>query len=80
MARSEVLSPIPGIFYSRSAPDAPDFKNLGDPVAVGDVIALVEVMKMFNEVHAEVAGVFSGYQAESEAEIEVGQVIAVIES
>ena len=51
----QLLSPLPGTFYRRPAPDKPAYKNDGDTVAVGDVIGLIEVMKSFTEVKAEVA-------------------------
>ncbi len=51
MAQHEILSPLPGIFYRRPAPDKPPYKDAGDQVAEGDVVGLVEVMKQFSEVH-----------------------------
>ena len=56
MATKQILSPLPGTFYRRPAPDKPLYKDEGDTVAVGDVVGLVEVMKTFYEVKAEVAG------------------------
>ena len=52
----QILSPLPGTFYRRPAPDKPPFKADGDTVAVGDVIGLIEVMKSFIEVHADASG------------------------
>ena len=79
MALHEILSPLPGTFYRRPAPDAPMFKNDGDTVAVGDVIGLVEVMKQFNEVQADAAGRIVRFAAENESAVEPGQPLAVIE-
>jgi len=76
----EVLSPLPGTFYRRSAPDAPLFKTEGDVVAMGDVLGLVEVMKQFSEVQAEVAGRVKSFQVENGAPIDPGQVLAIIET
>jgi len=45
-----------GVYYSAPSPTSPPFVTLGSNVAVGQVIALVEAMKVFNEVQAEVAG------------------------
>ena len=56
MATKQTLSPLPGTFYRRPAPDKPPYKEVGDSVAIGDVIGLVEVMKTFYEVKAESAG------------------------
>ena len=49
----QILSPLPGTFYRRPSPDQPNFKSVGDAVAVGDVIGLIEVMKSFHEVLME---------------------------
>ncbi len=56
MAKTEILSPLPGTFYRRPAPDKPSYKEAGDSVAKGDVVGLVEVMKTFYEVKAEAGG------------------------
>jgi biotin carboxyl carrier protein len=80
MPRIEVLSPLPGTFYRRPNPQSPEFKREGDRVAAGDVIGLVEVMKSFNEVQADAAGVLRSFQIEDEGTVEAGQVLAVIES
>ena len=61
---AQVLSPLPGTFYMKPSPEAALYKNPGDPVAIGDTIGLIEVMKTFIEVKAEFAGTFSAYMAE----------------
>jgi biotin carboxyl carrier protein len=76
---AEILSPLPGTFYMRPAPDAPNYKQVGDSVAIDEVIGLVEVMKMFNEVRAEVSGKIVRYAVENEDPVEAGQVLLVIE-
>ena len=79
-ATHEVLSPLPGTFYRRSAPDAPLFKSEGDMVAVGDVLCLVEVMKQFSEVTADAAGRLVSFGVENAEPVDPGQVLAVIET
>lgn len=79
-ATHEVLSPLPGTFYRRSAPDAPLFKSEGDTVAVGDVLGLVEVMKQFSEVTADAAGRLVRYAVENADPVDPGQVLALIET
>ena len=69
----QILSPLPGTFYRKPAPDKPMFKNVGDSVAVGDVIGLIEVMKSFNEVQADQAGVITGFPADDEEPVMAGQ-------
>jgi len=75
----EVQSPLPGTFYRRPAPDAPLFQSEGDVVAVGDVLGLVEVMKQFSEVTAEVAGRLGAFLVENGDPVDPGQVLTSIE-
>jgi acetyl-CoA carboxylase biotin carboxyl carrier protein len=74
----QLLSPLPGTFYRRPSPDKPAFKNEGDKVAVGDVIGLIEVMKSFNEVKADMAGKIVKFIAENEEPVMAGQPLAEI--
>jgi biotin carboxyl carrier protein len=69
----QILSPLPGTFYSKPAPDQPAFKTVGDTVAVGDVIGLIEVMKSFNEVVADQSGTITAFVAEDEEPVMAGQ-------
>ena len=68
-----ILSPLPGTFYSRPAPDQPAFKVVGGAVAVGDVIGLIEVMKSFNEVVADQAGTLVAFVVDDEEPVMAGQ-------
>jgi len=79
MAIKQILSPLPGTFYRRSAPDQPVYKSEGDTIAVGDVIGLVEVMKSFNEVKVTVAGKIVKFLAENEDAVMAGQPLAEVE-
>lgn len=74
----QLLSPLPGTFYRRPSPDKPTYKNEGDKVAVGDVIGLVEVMKSFTEVKAEIAGTIIKFVADNEEPVMAGQPLAEI--
>ncbi|MGH1356268.1 MAG: acetyl-CoA carboxylase [Thalassovita sp.] len=76
---AQIQSPLPGTFYHKPAPDEPAFKTVGDAVAVGDTIGLIEVMKTFIEVKAEIAGTFAGYQAEDSGPVTAGQIIAELD-
>jgi biotin carboxyl carrier protein len=69
----QILSPLPGTFYRKPAPDKPAFKNVGDSVAPGDVIGLIEVMKSFNEVVADQAGTITGFPVDDEEPVMAGQ-------
>ncbi|WP_338470522.1 acetyl-CoA carboxylase [Niallia sp. XMNu-256] len=74
----KVLSPIPGVFYRKPAPDKEVFVNVGDLVNEGDVIGLIEVMKSFYEVKAEASGVLESFLVENEDMIDAGQELAII--
>jgi acetyl-CoA carboxylase biotin carboxyl carrier protein len=54
--RLPILAPLTGAYYVAPSPTSPPFVNLGDVVHVGQVVALVEAMKVFNEIPSEVAG------------------------
>ena len=71
----QILSPLPGTFYRRPSPDRPNFKSVGDAVALGDVIGLIEVMKSFHEVLADQAGIIAGFPTDDEEPVMAGQVL-----
>lgn len=75
----EVAAPFPGVLYRRSDPTADPFVNVGDHVAEGDVVALVEVMKMFNEVRSPVSGRVTEFIVEDGDAVSMGQVIARVD-
>ncbi|HRY23732.1 MAG: biotin carboxyl carrier domain-containing protein [Geminicoccaceae bacterium] len=79
MASKQILSPLPGTFYRRPAPDQPPFKSEGDTVEVGDVVGLVEVMKSFHEVKADAAGTLGAFLIDDEDAVMAGQAIADLE-
>ena len=79
MASKEILSPLPGIFYRKPAPDQLPYKDVGDPVALGDVIGLVEVMKSFNEVKADTAGTVVKFLLDNEDPVMAGQPLVEID-
>ncbi len=76
MATKQILSLLPGIFYRRPAPDQPPYKSEGDPVAIGDVVGLVEVMKTFHEIKAESAGTLVRFLLDNEDAVMAGQPVA----
>jgi acetyl-CoA carboxylase biotin carboxyl carrier protein len=79
MARHEVLTPLPGTFYRRPDPDSDEFVAAGGEVAVGDTIGLVEIMKNFQEVEAEVGGTVVEFLVDNEDTVSAGQAVAVID-
>lgn len=80
MAKSEIRSPLPGVFFRKPSPEEANYKEVGDTVAVGDVIGLVEVMKTYTAVHSELAGTITAFPTENEDAIVPGQVLAEIET
>lgn len=74
----EIVSPLPGTFYRRSAPDQPPYKAEGDSVAEGEVIGLIEVMKSFHEVKATAAGTIAR-SSENEDAVMAGQPLAELD-
>jgi biotin carboxyl carrier protein len=79
MSKLEIRSPLPGTFYRRPKPDAPEYKTDGDAVSPNDTIGLVEVMKTFHEVSAGVAGKAITFLVEDSDAIMAGQVVAEVE-
>lgn len=69
----EVVSPIVGIVYLQPAPDKPVFKKVGDQVAKGEVICIIEAMKLMNEITSETDGVITEILVENESVVEYGQ-------
>ena len=80
MATITIESPLPGTFYRRPAPDQPPFKGEGDAVAIGDTLGLIEVMKTFTPVIAEIAGTVLRFMAEDEDPVMAGQKLLDIET
>ncbi len=73
-----VTSPMVGTIYLSPAPDEPPFARLGDAVAAGQTLMLVEAMKTFNEIKATKAGTLKELLVESGQPVEYGEVLAII--
>jgi acetyl-CoA carboxylase biotin carboxyl carrier protein len=71
-------SPIVGTFYAAPAPNAPPFVKLGDVVQVGQVLCIIEAMKLMNELEAEVAGEIVRVYVENAQPVEYGQSLFAI--
>jgi oxaloacetate decarboxylase alpha subunit len=74
-----VESPMVGVFFRSPSPGAPAFVDLGDTVVPGQTLCLLEAMKLFNELKAEVAGTVSAIHVENAQPVEFGQVLFEIE-
>ena len=71
-------SPIVGTFFAAPAPDAPPFVNVGDIVHVGQVLCIVEAMKLMNEIESEFAGEIVRIHVENGQPVEYGQPLFTI--
>jgi oxaloacetate decarboxylase (Na+ extruding) subunit alpha len=74
-----VESPMVGVFYRAPNPGAPAFVDIGDPVVPGQTLCVLEAMKLFNELKAEVAGIVSSIHVENAQPVEYGQLLFEIE-
>ncbi len=68
-----VTSPVVGTFYRKPNPDSPSYVSLNDKVDKGQVLCIVEAMKLMNEIEADVAGTIVGILVEDGAPVEYGQ-------
>ena len=73
-----VKSPIVGTFYEAPSPGAPPFVKVGDSVEVGQVLCIVEAMKLLNEIESDVAGEIVKKLANNGQPIEYGQELFVV--
>ena len=73
-----VRSPMVGTFYASPAPDKPPFVTVGQTVSAGDTLAIVEAMKMFNPIEADVGGTVLAIVGESGQPVEFDQPLFVI--
>lgn len=74
-----VKSPLVGTFYEASSPDADPFVKVGDTVRVGQVLGIVEAMKLMNEIESEFEGTVKEILVKNEQMVEYGQPLFVIE-
>ena len=73
-----VRSPMVGIFYEAQAPGKPSFVELGQTVAKGDVLCIIEAMKIMNQVESEKSGVVSRIMTNNGEPVEYGQPLFII--
>ena len=74
-----VKSPIVGVFYAAKDPNSPPFVKVGDTVKKGDVLCILESMKMMNEIRSDYDGVIREIQCKNEELVEFGQIMFVLE-
>ena len=74
-----VTSPIVGTFYRKPSPEKEPFVKVGDIVNKGDVLCIIEAMKMMNEIKSDYDGKVSAIEVEDGQPVEFGQTIIIIE-
>ncbi|VAW48929.1 Biotin carboxyl carrier protein of acetyl-CoA carboxylase [hydrothermal vent metagenome] len=74
-----VTSPMVGTFYAAPAPDAGDFVKVGDQVAVGDTLCIIEAMKIMNPIESDQTGTITKILGVNGQSVEFGQPLFVIE-
>ncbi len=73
-----MTSPLVGIFYNAEAPNAQPYVQIGDTVKKGQVLGIIEAMKLMNEIESEYDGVVTDILADNESMVEFGQPLFVI--
>jgi oxaloacetate decarboxylase alpha subunit len=74
-----IESPMVGVFYRAPNPGAPAFVDVGDTIVPGQVLCILEAMKLFNELKAETAGVVRTIHAENAQPVEYGELLFELE-
>ncbi|MGB0849822.1 MAG: acetyl-CoA carboxylase biotin carboxyl carrier protein [Bacteroidia bacterium] len=75
----EIKSPMIGTFYRKSSPDKPSFVEVGDVVEKGQVICIIEAMKLFNEIESEVSGKIVKVLVDDSQPVEYDQPLFLVE-
>ena len=74
-----IKSPMIGTFYRSSSPDKPLFVNVGDEIKTGDVLCIIEAMKLFNEIESEVSGRIVKVLVDNASPVEYDQPLFLVE-
>jgi len=74
-----IKSPMIGTFYRSASPDKPSFVNVGDEIKAGQVLCVVEAMKLFNEIEAEISGRIVKVLVDNASPIEYDQPLFLVE-
>lgn len=77
--RKEIKSPMVGTFYRTPSPEAPAFVEIGQTVEIGQVVCIVEAMKLMNEIKSEVRGKIVEIHIENAQPVEFGQTLFSVE-
>ena len=75
----EIKAPMVGTFYKSPSPEASPYVNIGDSIEPGQVICIIEAMKLMNEIKSEVKGKIVEIRADNAEPVEFGQALFIIE-
>lgn len=75
----KILSPMPGVFYSSQTPEKPPFVSEGDKVKVGQVLCIIESMKIMNEIESELEGTVKKVLISNSDPVEFNQPLFIVE-
>ena len=75
----EIRSPMVGTFYRSPSPDKAPYVKIGDSVQVGEVVCIIEAMKLFNEIESEISGKIAKIMVEDASPVEYDQVLFLVE-
>ena len=75
----EIKSPMVGTFYRSPSPETPPFVEVGQMLEVGQVVCIVEAMKLMNEIKSEVKGKVTSVLVENAQPVEFGQILFTVE-
>ncbi|HAI74621.1 MAG TPA: acetyl-CoA carboxylase biotin carboxyl carrier protein [Microscillaceae bacterium] len=74
-----IKSPMIGTFYRASSPDTPAFANVGDDIKAGQVVCIIEAMKLFNEIESEISGKIVKVLVENASPVEYDQPLFLVD-
>lgn len=73
-----IKSPMVGTFYTSSNPESPAYVKIGDSVKTGQVVCIIEAMKIFNEIESEFSGIIEKIYVENSTPVEYGQELFLV--
>ena len=76
----EIKAPLVGTFYLSPKPGEPPFIKIGDKIEPGQILYIIEAMKIFNEIESEITGVVKEILTNDSTPVEYGQVIILVET
>ncbi|HEX8727370.1 MAG TPA: acetyl-CoA carboxylase biotin carboxyl carrier protein [Ktedonobacterales bacterium] len=75
-----IVAPLTGVFYSSPSPSSDSFVEVGQPVQAGQVVCIVEAMKVFNEIKSEVSGTVVAMVAQNGQLVQIGEALIRVQA